>query len=57
MAGSTKGLGSSTPTPGVPHHSGPPELSVKTGGLSVVAVATEMQLNPVSSPWPDSDAS
>ena len=49
MLGSTKGLGSSTPTPGVPQYSGPAELSVNTGGLSVVAVATERQLCPESS--------
>ena len=37
--------------------SGPDEVSVKTGGLSVDAVATEMQLNPESSGWPLSEAS
>ncbi len=52
-----KGLGSSTPTPGVPQVSGPDEESVKTGGLSVDAVATEMQLNPESSPCPLCEAS
>ena len=57
MAGSTKGLGSSTPTPGVPQYSAPDEVSVKTGGLRVVAVATEMQLCPESAGAPFAEAS
>ena len=50
VAGSMKGLGSSTPALPGPQSSGPAEESVNTGeeGLSDVAVATERQLCPLS---------
>ena len=57
MAGSTNGLGSSTPPP-YPQKSGPEEESVNTGaGLSEGAVATDRQLLPLSAGWGFCEAS
>ncbi len=57
VAGSTKGLGSSTPPGG--HHGESAEVSVNRGlvGVRVAAVATDRQVNPVSTPWPARAAS